>query len=207
MGVLLLQLVQCNGGLEGVKHCTFGPALLVQIPTDTPESATNTCRCRRLQDPVTSSQPAAALMLIQCPLPAPAAPISLAEAAPGRSWGYLVVWEAGCGEDRDLLASGDAVHDVDRRDACLDHLLRVDAAMGVDGLPWRMAGREGHGVRQEFSTTGVGTSEDRGGFGLDQESKGETFTQRGEGGREGKKEREGLWVHTYCNVALLRQAG
>lgn len=38
------------------------------------------------------------------------------------------------GEDGNLLPTGNAVHDVDGRDARLDHLLRVDAVIGVDGL-------------------------------------------------------------------------
>ena len=50
---------------------------------------------------------------------------------------YLVVWEASSREDGDLLASGDAVHAVDGRDASLDHLLRVDTTLRVDWLAWR----------------------------------------------------------------------
>lgn len=50
---------------------------------------------------------------------------------------YLVVRETCSREDGDLLASGDAVHAVDGRDAGLDHLLGVNAALGVDGLTCR----------------------------------------------------------------------
>jgi len=46
----------------------------------------------------------------------------------------LVVRQAGGRKDRDLLATRDAVHGVDGRDARLDHLLGVDARARVDGL-------------------------------------------------------------------------
>lgn len=48
----------------------------------------------------------------------------------------LVVWKSGSREDGDLLASGNAVHAVDGGDAGLDHLLRVNTALRVDGLAW-----------------------------------------------------------------------
>ena len=46
----------------------------------------------------------------------------------------VVVRQAGGGEEWDLLATGDGVHAVDRRDARLDHLLGVRAHLRVDGL-------------------------------------------------------------------------
>lgn len=54
---------------------------------------------------------------------------------------HLIVGETGSGEDGDLLAPGDAVHHVDGRDPSLDHLLGVDAAVGVDGLAWSRKGK------------------------------------------------------------------
>lgn len=47
---------------------------------------------------------------------------------------YLVVRQPSSREDGDLLPSGDAVHAIDGRDAGLDHLLRVNAALRVYGL-------------------------------------------------------------------------
>lgn len=37
----------------------------------------------------------------------------------------------------DLLSSGNAVHAIDGGDASLDHLLRVDTALRIDGLTWK----------------------------------------------------------------------
>ena len=37
-------------------------------------------------------------------------------------------------EDWNLLPTGNRVHDVDSRDARLDHFLRVDTRVGIDGL-------------------------------------------------------------------------
>ena len=45
----------------------------------------------------------------------------------------VIVWQPGCREERDLLASGDGVHCVDGWDACLNHFLRVCALGRVDG--------------------------------------------------------------------------
>jgi hypothetical protein len=45
----------------------------------------------------------------------------------------VVVGQARGGEEGDLLAAGDGVHDVDGGDAGLDHLLGVGALRGVDG--------------------------------------------------------------------------
>ena len=46
------------------------------------------------------------------------------------------------GEDRDLLATSNGVHDVNGGDAGLDHLLRIDPGPGVDRLAlhtcWRI---------------------------------------------------------------------
>ena len=42
--------------------------------------------------------------------------------------------ETGSGEKWDFLASGDGVHDIDGRDSGLDHLLRVDSLIRVNGL-------------------------------------------------------------------------
>lgn len=47
---------------------------------------------------------------------------------------YLVVRQPGSRENGDFLPSGDAVHAIDGRDASLDHLLRVNAALRVYGL-------------------------------------------------------------------------
>lgn len=52
---------------------------------------------------------------------------------------YLVVGQAGCREDGNLLTSGDAVHPIDGRDTGLDHLFGVDTALRVDGLAWNRA--------------------------------------------------------------------
>ncbi len=46
----------------------------------------------------------------------------------------LIVWETIGREDGDLLATGNGVHDVNSRNASLDHLLRVDPGVGIDGL-------------------------------------------------------------------------
>ena len=46
----------------------------------------------------------------------------------------LVVTETCRGEQRDLLASGDRVHHVDRTDPRLDHLFGVHTHVGIDGL-------------------------------------------------------------------------
>eukprot|EP00050_Salpingoeca_kvevrii_P005899 m.286285 g.286285 ORF g.286285 m.286285 type:complete len:410 (+) comp11542_c0_seq1:188-1417(+) len=46
----------------------------------------------------------------------------------------LVVGKTGSREDGNLLTAGNAVHRVNGRDTGLDHLLGVDAAVGVDGL-------------------------------------------------------------------------
>jgi hypothetical protein len=39
-------------------------------------------------------------------------------------------------EDGDLLATSDAVHDINGGDSRLDHLLGVDSVMGIDWLAW-----------------------------------------------------------------------
>lgn len=49
---------------------------------------------------------------------------------------YLIMRQPGSRENRDLLSSGDAVHAINSRDTSLDHLLRVDTALRVDGLAW-----------------------------------------------------------------------
>lgn len=49
---------------------------------------------------------------------------------------HLIVGEPSCREDGDLLATGNAVHDINGGDSGLDHLLRVDSVMGIDGLAW-----------------------------------------------------------------------
>lgn len=49
---------------------------------------------------------------------------------------HLIVGEPSRREDGDLLATGDAVHDINGGDSCLDHLLGVDSVMRVDGLAW-----------------------------------------------------------------------
>lgn len=51
---------------------------------------------------------------------------------------HLIVGETSSREDGDLLAPGNAIHHINGGDPCLDHLLRVDAAVGVDGLAWGM---------------------------------------------------------------------
>jgi hypothetical protein len=48
---------------------------------------------------------------------------------------YLVVRKSGSREDGNLLTTSDGVHRVDGRNTCLDHLLGVDARVGVDGRP------------------------------------------------------------------------
>ena len=55
---------------------------------------------------------------------------------------HLIVGQTSSRKDGDLLASGDAVHAVDGGDAGLDHLLRVDTALGVDWLAWKNHGGE-----------------------------------------------------------------
>jgi hypothetical protein len=49
---------------------------------------------------------------------------------------YVVVRKTRSREDGDLLTSSNRVHDVDRRDTSLDHLLGVDSRVGVDGHSW-----------------------------------------------------------------------
>ena len=44
--------------------------------------------------------------------------------------------ETGSGKERDLLASGDGVHDVNGGDTRLDHLLGIGALAGIDGATW-----------------------------------------------------------------------
>lgn len=39
-------------------------------------------------------------------------------------------------ENGDLLSSSNAIHAINGRDASLDHLLRVDTALRIDGLTW-----------------------------------------------------------------------
>lgn len=46
----------------------------------------------------------------------------------------FIVRETGGGEEWNLLATGDGVHDIDGGDTSLDHLLRVDSLIGVNGL-------------------------------------------------------------------------
>lgn len=46
----------------------------------------------------------------------------------------------------DLLPTGNAVHDIDGRDARLNHLLGVDAVVGVDGLAWEVMMDQGSGL-------------------------------------------------------------
>lgn len=49
---------------------------------------------------------------------------------------HLIVGEPSRGEDGDFLTTGNAVHDINGRNTRLNHLLRVDSVMGVDGLTW-----------------------------------------------------------------------
>lgn len=51
-------------------------------------------------------------------------------------------------EDGNLLATGDAVHDINGGDSRLDHLLRVDSVMGIDWLAWE----SDHGARFRFQS-------------------------------------------------------
>jgi hypothetical protein len=46
----------------------------------------------------------------------------------------FVVRKTGSGEKRNLLTSGDGVHDINSGDTSLDHLLRVNSLVGVNGL-------------------------------------------------------------------------
>ena len=46
----------------------------------------------------------------------------------------LIVGQTSSGEERDLLATGNRVHDVDGRDTSLDHFLGVLTLEGVNGL-------------------------------------------------------------------------
>ena len=46
----------------------------------------------------------------------------------------LIVGETSSGEERDLLSSGDGVHDIDGRDTRLDHFLGVHSLIGVNRL-------------------------------------------------------------------------
>jgi len=46
----------------------------------------------------------------------------------------LIVGQTSSGEERDLLATGNGVHDVDGRDTSLDHFLGVLTLEGVNGL-------------------------------------------------------------------------
>lgn len=104
-------------------------------------------RCRR-QAPAFPTPPC-------CLLHPPPPPPPAAGAVPGAqhpTGTHLIVGETGSGEDGDLLAPGNAVHHVDGRDPSLDHLLGVDAAMGVDGLAWSRKGDEapaGHPETEE----------------------------------------------------------
>jgi hypothetical protein len=47
---------------------------------------------------------------------------------------YFVVRQTSSGEDGNLLATGNGVHGIDGGDTSLDHLLRVNAGEGVNGL-------------------------------------------------------------------------
>lgn len=54
-------------------------------------------------------------------------------------------------EDGNLLATGDAVHDINGGDSRLDHLLRVDSVMGIDWLAWE----SDHGARIRLQSMAV----------------------------------------------------
>lgn len=54
------------------------------------------------------------------------------------------MWETSCRENGYFLAPGNAVHAINGRDACLDHLLRINAALRVDGLAWKSTGEKKH---------------------------------------------------------------
>lgn len=58
------------------------------------------------------------------------------------------MWQAGGWEDWDLLSTGDAVHAINGGDARLDHLLRVDTALRVNGLAWE-------GERERRTSLGI----------------------------------------------------
>lgn len=47
---------------------------------------------------------------------------------------YLIVWQPSSREDGNFLSPSNAVHAIDGRYAGLDHLLWVDATLGVYGL-------------------------------------------------------------------------
>lgn len=59
-------------------------------------------------------------------------------------WLYLIVRETCSRENRDLLASGNAVHAINGRDASLDHLFWVNAALRVNGLTCHMTNKICH---------------------------------------------------------------
>lgn len=60
-------------------------------------------------------------------------------------WGsYLVMGQPSSRKNGDLLSSGNAVHAINGWDTSLDHLFRVDTALGVDGLAWWSKQPEGH---------------------------------------------------------------
>ena len=46
----------------------------------------------------------------------------------------LIMGKTGSGEERNLLSSGNGGHGINSRDTSLDHLLRVDSLVWVDGL-------------------------------------------------------------------------
>lgn len=50
------------------------------------------------------------------------------------SYSHLVVWQPSSWKNGDLLSSCDAVHAINGWDTSLDHLLRVDTALRIDGL-------------------------------------------------------------------------
>lgn len=60
------------------------------------------------------------------------------------------MWETCCGENGDFLPPGNAVHAIDGRDACLDHLFRIDTALRVDGLALQRSEVTGGSDRTEL---------------------------------------------------------
>mmetsp|Transcript_38540 Transcript_38540/g.97013 ORF Transcript_38540/g.97013 Transcript_38540/m.97013 type:complete len:354 (-) Transcript_38540:194-1255(-) len=46
----------------------------------------------------------------------------------------FIVWKTGSGENGDLLTTSDRVHGINRRDTCLNHLLRIDTSERIDRL-------------------------------------------------------------------------
>ena len=54
--------------------------------------------------------------------------------------GYLVVGETSSREDGNLLTAGNGVHGIDGRDTSLNHFLRVNTRVRIDGLTWWKGG-------------------------------------------------------------------